>query len=1071
MLKDIDIRSLANDAAYTRGCRYYDNGAVVSLVESELLPDHYTATVNGSTQYEVEVCVANDHVSDYDCSCPAALLYPGACKHVVAALKAIQHGQLLSGNGKVCLDSGLQLLRELGRKRKEPDRKAALCLQPKLCLSREYGVSTCWLELKMGTDKLYVLRNIRGFIRAFQIGYNFKYAKDLTVQPALTGFQEGISQQLWQLIYDVWRDEESSHAYSSYFHSSYSRESQIFSGKRLKLSPGRLAEFLHIMGAEEFEFVLDDAACGKVHAVQGRPEVLVLLEEREGDARIFLDDNNIAVLDSKADYVYAEGNIYKTDAAFARVYCALESAFHNNKYLDVSYTYLSEFFSTVLPEMEKAVTVRVASEFLQHFEMMPLHAEVYLDYYKDGVAARLSFGYGAASFNPVLDEQPPQETDGRLLIRDMSAEKQIQLFLTQYGFTVLKDRLVQPEESRTYDFLTEGLPQLSRLADVFYAEAFRKKPVQPMPHIAAGVSINKDNLLEISFAKQDFDFAELVDILGSYRLRKHYHRLKDGTFISLEDQQLGALADFVENSGMAQTEDNIVELPLSRAMYIEALSQENDGVRLTKSRDFKSLVRDIKNPAEVDVAVPPALKGVLRDYQVTGFAWLSTLASYGFGGILADDMGLGKTLQAIAFLLSQKKPGMPPALIVAPTSLMYNWLDEVQHFAPSLRAVAAAGTKQERLQVLDAPQEADIIVTTYNMLKKDIFHYEKMRFSYCFLDEAQHIKNPGTQNAKAVKRLQTGGYFALTGTPIENTLTELWSIFDFLMPGYLGTHKEFKRRYEVPIARASDQHALQNLKRHVAPFILRRLKKDVLRELPDKMEMKMVNEMTSRQSKVYLSYFAQAKKDLARELASNGFNASRIKILSVLTRLRQIACDPALFLENYAGGSGKLAMLEEIVPEAIASGHRLLIFSQFTTMLAIIGKLLDKLHIDYEYLDGSTEALERLRLVKGFNAGTKPVFLISLKAGGTGLNLTGADMVIHYDPWWNPAVEEQAADRAYRLGQTRDVQVLKLITKGTIEEKIYDLQEKKKALIDDVINPGDTFISRLTEDEIRGLFA
>ena len=434
-------------------------------------------------------------------------------------------------------------------------------------------------------------------------------------------------------------------------------------------------------------------------------------------------------------------------------------------------------------------------------------------------------------------------------------------------------------------------------------------------------------------------------------------------------------------------------------------------------------------------------------------------------------MGLGKTLQVIAFLLAHREEEAPPALVVAPTSLMYNWMDEIVRFAPQLRAAVIAGTKKEREASLAGDMQYDVIITTYNMLKRDISLYEKQNFRYCFLDEAQHIKNPGTQNAKAVKRLKTGGYFALTGTPIENTLTELWSIFDFLMPGYLSSHKNFKQRFEVPIVRAQDEHALKNLNRHVAPFILRRMKKDVLRELPDKVESKMLNEMTAKQAKVYAAYFVQGQKEFAKELKAHGFGESRIKILAILTRLRQIACDPSLFLDGYDGGSGKLDLLEEVVQEAVSGGHRILIFSQFTTMLQHIAQRLDALNLDYEYLDGHTPALERVRLVKEFNAGTQPVFLISLKAGGTGLNLTGADMVIHYDPWWNPAVEDQATDRAYRIGQKNNVQVLKFITKDTIEEKIFALQEKKKALIDQMVKPGENFLSKLSEDEIRDLFS
>jgi SNF2 family DNA or RNA helicase len=394
----------------------------------------------------------------------------------------------------------------------------------------------------------------------------------------------------------------------------------------------------------------------------------------------------------------------------------------------------------------------------------------------------------------------------------------------------------------------------------------------------------------------------------------------------------------------------------------------------------------------------------------------------------------------------------------------------VLKFAPSLKLAVISGQPAERKEQLKASGLADLLVTSYALIKRDIKFYEKRRFKYCFLDEAQHVKNPHTLSAKSVKKIKANSYFALTGTPIENSLTELWSIFDFVMPGYLRTHKAFTSRYELPIVKNSDSHALAELTRHIHPFILRRMKKAVLKELPDKIESKMTNEMTKEQTKLYGAWILQAQAEFESEIAANGFEKSQIKILSLLTRLRQLCCHPALFIEDYHGGSGKLDMLKEILIDALASDHRILLFSQFTGMLNIIQQELKGMQIPYHYLDGATKAEERIKLVHSFNSGEKQMFLISLKAGGTGLNLTGADMVIHYDPWWNPAVEEQATDRAYRIGQKKAVQVYKLITKNTIEEKIYALQQKKREMIDSLIHPGETFLTKMNEAEIRELF-
>ena len=434
-------------------------------------------------------------------------------------------------------------------------------------------------------------------------------------------------------------------------------------------------------------------------------------------------------------------------------------------------------------------------------------------------------------------------------------------------------------------------------------------------------------------------------------------------------------------------------------------------------------------------------------------------------------MGLGKTVQMIAFLLSEKEEKGPAAnLLIVPTSLVYNWEDELRRFAPSLDLVIVSGSKEERSEIIKAAGDYDIVITSYPLIRKDIHDYRDIDFRYIVLDEAQYIKNRGSLSAKSVKQLKAKNYFALTGTPMENSLGELWSIFDFLMPGYLLTSRKFTEKYEKPIVRDNDQEKLRELNNHIRPFILRRLKKDVLKELPDKIEQKILVDMTDKQKKVYLAYLQAIKGDLNQEIGEKGYNRSHIKILAGLTRLRQLSCHPAVFLEDYHGGSGKLDFLEELVEEAVGSGHRILIFSQFTSMLAAIKERLERIDIDMIYLDGKTAMKDRGDLVKRFNKGEGDVFLISLKAGGTGLNLSSADMVIHFDPWWNPAVEDQATDRAHRIGQENKVQVIKLITKGTIEEKIFELQEKKKEMIDKVIREGETLISKLSEEEIMSLF-
>ena len=439
----------------------------------------------------------------------------------------------------------------------------------------------------------------------------------------------------------------------------------------------------------------------------------------------------------------------------------------------------------------------------------------------------------------------------------------------------------------------------------------------------------------------------------------------------------------------------------------------------------------------------------------------------------------GKTLQILTVILSyvneQKSKGKKtqPSIVVCPSSLTLNWLGEVNKFTPGLKALVISGNVAEREKKIKEIEEYDIVITSYDSLKRDIELYqEKMyQFKYVIADEAQYIKNNNTQNARAIKKITADTRFALTGTPIENSLSELWSIFDFIMPGYLFKYRKFKEIYEIAIVKENNKNKMQKLKKMIEPFVLRRIKKDVLTELPDKTLTVLYNEMDEEQQKIYLSYLAHAKKEVANEIQMNGFENSQIKILALLMRLRQICCHPSLFLQDYEGESSKLKQCMEVVEDAINGGHKILLFSGYTSMFSIIEKELKKKQINYLKLTGQTKVSERIELVDKFNEDKDiKVFLISLKAGGTGLNLTGADMVIHYDPWWNISAENQATDRTYRIGQKNNVQVYKLITKNSIEEKIYELQQKKARLVDNMLSTQNTFINQLSKEDIMELF-
>ena len=510
-------------------------------------------------------------------------------------------------------------------------------------------------------------------------------------------------------------------------------------------------------------------------------------------------------------------------------------------------------------------------------------------------------------------------------------------------------------------------------------------------------------------------------------------------------------------------------------MYLDKILK-NINKNIEKNDSYKKMVNQVsKKEIEDEIKLPRGLKSDLRSYQVLGYKWLKVLDSYKFGGILADDMGLGKTIQLLAVILSYieetKKP--KPSIVVCPSSLSLNWKNEIKKFAPSMKTLVMHGNAEERKKQIASIEKYNLVITSYDLLKRDVEEYKKANhdFKYIIADEAQYIKNNNTQNARAIKEINAETRFALTGTPIENSLSELWSIFDFIMPGYLYSYRKFKEIYEMPIVKENSEYAMNKLKMLIEPFILRRTKKEVLTELPDKTISILNNEMQGEQLKIYLSYMSSAKKEVRQEIKENGFEKSQIKILALLMRLRQICCHPSLFLANYKGESSKLNQCIEVLKDAIASGHKILLFSGYSSMLEIIEKELKKENIKYFKLTGQTKVGDRIKLVEEFNNNEEiKVFLISLKAGGTGLNLIGADMVIHYDPWWNLSAENQATDRTYRIGQKKNVQVYKLITKDSIEERIYELQERKASLAKSMLSTEQTFINKLSKEDVMALF-
>ena len=656
--------------------------------------------------------------------------------------------------------------------------------------------------------------------------------------------------------------------------------------------------------------------------------------------------------------------------------------------------------------------------------------------------------------------------------RDLAQESRVLRVLARHFPKLLSARTlhyVPYSDEALFEIQTEALPELERFGLVEGSSAFDRSAPRPMPQLRVGVSV-ESGLLEIELLSRDMSPEELLGVLESYRQKKRFHRLSSGAFVSLErDSQLDELEAL--SAGMDfDLEDAVrggVKVPMYRALYLDSLLEEHDALAANRDRTYRALLKSFATIRDADYEVPDAQAEILRPYQVHGYKWLRTLAAAGFGGILADEMGLGKTLQFISLVQALRDAGsMALCLVVCPASLVYNWQEEFQRFAPRLDAQVLTGPASQRKSRLASLSDGAVCITSYDLLRQDIAEYRKLRFSLMVLDEAQYIKNQKAAMTKAVKAVQAELRFALTGTPIENRLAELWSIFDFLMPGFLYSYPDFSRRLETPIVKQKDAAATARLKQMTAPFILRRLKADVLKDLPAKLEEVRYTRFEDEQRKVYDGQVVRMKQLVAQ---TDGSGEDKLRIFAELTRIRQICCDPSLLLENYHGGSAKRAACLELIQSAMGGGHRMLVFSQFTSMLALLEEDLNQAGIPYFKLTGATPKEQRLRLVREFNEGTTPVFLISLKAGGTGLNLTGADVVIHYDPWWNLAAQNQATDRAHRIGQKNQVTVYRIIVKDTIEERILALQEAKRDLADAVLSGEGQSLAALSSEELLAL--
>ena len=954
--------------------------------------------------------------------------------------------------------------------------KGTIHIEPKIIYSKFNN--TIKLEIKIGEKQFYKVKSLPEFYDRFLNEEKFKYGSKLEFVHTRDKFVEEDRKLLdFVLKYAeiIKYANESSTGYDYY--------TKRLGEDSILLSNTGLDELFLCL---ENRAVLMESQYGTESIVFTPKEPEIKFNLKQSTLTSYKITPNIDVYTytiysgKKYTYLLLDKKLYRCSKKYKETIIRLLEIFRKNftNEIIIPNSQLSMFFSVVEPNIKQTLSIDdEAYKNIKQFIPSPLFAQLYLDYNeKNYIVAELKFLYDDVTINP-LNEQPE---DSKIIRNKIKEARLIDMFV-ESGFMLdgKKHRLVLVNEEKIYKFLTEDINSYMKNFEILATDNFKEKEIKSSSNISLGVKI-ENNLLDIDFTNLNFDPAELQEIMRQYKQKKRYHRLKDGSFINLEDNETIKFIDSITEDidvDYSQIKNGELRLPMYRALYLDKILDKNEFIKVNKDENYKSLVErlDVKQ-IEGSMQMPSLLKANLREYQKIGVQWLQMLDFYGLGGILADDMGLGKTVQILCVIcsyLEKHKENSKPIMVVCPSSLCLNWQNEIEKFTTGVTSQVIHGSLEARKKQIENIKNYNIVITSYELLKRDIDEYKKSetQFKFIIADEAQYIKNNNTQNAKAIKNINAETRYALTGTPIENSLSELWSIFDFIMPGYLFGYRKFKEMYETPIVRDADEYATNKLKKLIEPFVLRRIKKEVLTELPDKMITILNSQMTDEQQDIYLSYLARAKKDVMEEIKENGIEKSQIKILALLTRLRQICCHPSLFIENYKGESGKLNQCIEIIKDAIQSGHKILLFSGYTAMFDIIEKELKKEKIEYLKLTGQTKVSDRVNLVDEFNnSPDKKLFLISLKAGGTGLNLVGADMVIHYDPWWNLSAENQATDRTYRIGQKRNVQVYKLITKNSIEEKIYELQKRKESLIDSMISTNQTFINKLSKEEIMNLF-
>lgn len=885
------------------------------------------------------------------------------------------------------------------------------------------------MNFKIGRNRLYIIKNIPQFMTYMTNNEYHSYGKALGFVHDPELFDEN-SLKMYQFI-------------QKYYHTHLSNSNNIIINNS---NIDSLWDLINTIPHSMHPFQFEDG--------NFRPVVKVTKDEH--DTIFELKSDLYLYYAGKNDlYTYDHSSHLITRFPFDKqgVTMELMHRFDRVQRLYVSHDQMEDFMRYIISPTKKYIDYQGLDSDIQEESLL----EIYADVDEDEYALVNILGTYADGKHDILKEDVPHSLKADLIIS----------FLEKYNpDDVTGPMRFDTHRDDTIDMIHDGLSHLNKITDVYVSDSLQAIGSKKSMNLSVGIKVSH-NLLEMDLDSLDVPKEELADIIASHQKKKRYHRLKNGQLLYIDTHELDELGNMMDQYHILPKDiqkDGTIDLNLNRAHQMDLATQDFQYVEVNREESFKDVLDHLMNYKHHTHTLNERYDAILRDYQKEGFQWLSTMNDLHFGGILADDMGLGKTIQIMSLLESNEDHF---SIIICPASLILNWLDEFNKFSSHLKVTCVMGNAKERKEIIKNYREFDVMITSYDYIRKDYELYKDIVFDFIVLDEAQYIKNQKTKNAIAVKSLEGKQRFALTGTPIENSLAELWSIFDFLNKDYLYNYRYFKSHYEAPIVKDHDEEVQTQLQKLISPFVLRRTKNEVLKDLPDKVENTVLVDFSEEEKKLYLAHLAQANQLLKTLDGSK----DRIQILAMLTKLRQICCEPRIVFEDVKHKSSKMEACLNIIQTYKDNHKKIIVFSSFKSLLNLLAKELDKSHTSYYMLTGDTDKASRKGLVDAYQNDDTTVFLISLKAGGTGLNLTAAEGVIHFDPWWNMSAQNQATDRAYRIGQKNKVFVYKLIMADSIEEKIQTLQTAKKDLADRFVEGNSGSITTMSGEEIMSLFS